>query len=822
MPSAGTVTALARALKLPPGELLELRRLAVEEVAGGAVDAAGPGRPIGEWDPHSLEVHPVGPIGGVPSEPRLLPGYVTREHDRFLQLAVEDAVQGRSRMVVLVGTSSTGKTRACWEAVQSLGGAGWRLWHPFDPTRAEAAIEDLHRVRPRTVVWLNEAQHYLGDPQTGERVAAALHALLIEPERGPVLVLGTLWSEYADQYTALPAPRGPDPHSRVRELLAGRMVSVPDSFDTNALAAATALAENGDRYLADALQRTRTHGRVTQDLGGGPALVHRYQHSTPAARALLEVAMDACRLGVGPLLPQAFLTDAAVDYLTDTELDHLTPDWSEAAFAELARVVHGKQAPLCRTAPRRQGRPPGAPSSVTTPHPTAGPMFRLADYLEQHGRTTRRHLCPPASFWHAHTHLADPGDSVRLARAARDRYRLQWAFHLYRKAADAGVEGLFIHLATIRWEVEAWEAAEPLFRQAADEGNAPAMCFLADARERAGDREEAEAFARRAAALGNTNGLKSLAAMRERAGDEAGFWELADEAERIKEGLDHEWTVVSALTRVDGEVVVTKDPEPYYQQAVEAGDTSKLFSWAQWRERIGNPEGAETLYQQAAATGDATALVRLGELREEAGDRGHAEAWTLKAVSAGEPYAARRLVVKREKSGDTDGAEALARRAAPIDDTQALCGLAEMREKTGDRDGAETLAHTAAHAGKFYTFRRLAEIRKKAGDSEGIESIYRQAVDVGDPGGLFQWAQWREEEEDLERAEALYRLAADTGDGDALASLAKIREKAGDPVGAEELARRAADAGARYLGGRDREYWPCGLDPDGTPTPPWT
>lgn len=66
-------------------------------------------------------------------------------------------------MVVLVGTSSTGKTRACWEAVQPLADKGWRLWHPFDLTRADAALEDLKkRVQPRTVVWLNEAQHYFG------------------------------------------------------------------------------------------------------------------------------------------------------------------------------------------------------------------------------------------------------------------------------------------------------------------------------------------------------------------------------------------------------------------------------------------------------------------------------------------------------------------------------------------------------------------------------------------------------------------------------------------------------------------------------------
>ncbi|MET9109620.1 hypothetical protein [Streptomyces zhihengii] len=86
-----------------------------------------------------------------------------------------------------MGTSSTGKTRACWQAVQPLAEKGWRLWHPFDPTRVEAALEDLHRVGPRTVVWLNEVQHYLGDREFGERIAAAEHHLLIDERRGPVL-----------------------------------------------------------------------------------------------------------------------------------------------------------------------------------------------------------------------------------------------------------------------------------------------------------------------------------------------------------------------------------------------------------------------------------------------------------------------------------------------------------------------------------------------------------------------------------------------------------------------------------------------------------
>lgn len=259
VPSARTVGEIARVLKLPEKELLELRRYAAGEGQHESEERSRPGRPIGEWDPHDLEVHPAGPGQTAPdsdaSAARALPKYVPREHDRVLAAAVRDVTAGRSRIVVLVGDSSTGKTRACWEAVQPLADLGWQLWHPFDPTRAEAALEDLQRVGPRTVVWLNEAQHYLGDRTTGERIAAAVHHLLVGPKHAPILVLGTLWPEYAAQYTAMSSPDGEDPHSRVRELLAGHTQAVPDVFDANALTAAAVLAEGGDQLLADALTR---------------------------------------------------------------------------------------------------------------------------------------------------------------------------------------------------------------------------------------------------------------------------------------------------------------------------------------------------------------------------------------------------------------------------------------------------------------------------------------------------------------------------------------------------------------------------------------
>ncbi len=308
-PSVRTVTAVARVLRLPDGDLLRLLRAAAGDAALEPARDEGPGKPIEEWDPYALEVHPAGTdhgaLGsGAPSQ-WALPGYVRRAHDEVLAKAVDEAAAGDSRMLVLVGSSSTGKTRACWEAVQPLAAQGWRLWHPYDPTRAEAALADLERVAPRTVVWFNEAQHYLGHPQAGERIAAALHSLLTRPDRRPVLVLGTLWREYADSYSALPQPGEPDQHSRVRELLTGRTVPVPDTFDQDALNNSDDLARGGDRLLADALTRARSNGRVTQDLAGAPELLRRYEQGTPPARALLEAAMDARRLGAGLHLSQS-------------------------------------------------------------------------------------------------------------------------------------------------------------------------------------------------------------------------------------------------------------------------------------------------------------------------------------------------------------------------------------------------------------------------------------------------------------------------------------------------------------------------------------
>jgi hypothetical protein len=268
------------------------------------------GRPVHELtDPFALEVHRAIDTSDRTTPLPDLPIYVERDHDRRLQAIVKQAAEGHSAAAVLVGGSSTGKTRACWEAVQTLPD-DWRLWHPIDPSRPEAAADALSAVEPQTIIWLNEAQHYLlmAASELGERVAAGLRELLRDPTRAPVLVLGTIWPEYWATLTTPPSPgQQHDPQAQARALLTGTDIAVPDAFTGPALQALGAAAQ-ADSRLAEAAAHAE-HGHITQFLAGGPALLERYRNAPAAAKALIEAAMDARRLGHGLYFPHSLLVN---------------------------------------------------------------------------------------------------------------------------------------------------------------------------------------------------------------------------------------------------------------------------------------------------------------------------------------------------------------------------------------------------------------------------------------------------------------------------------------------------------------------------------
>ncbi len=131
-----------------------------------------------------------------------------RAHDtrlRELLAAAEQPV-----MVVLAGDSSTGKTRAAFEAVRAWL-PDWSLLSPVDAAELLAQLRS-DAVTPRTVLWLNELQIFLRDQPD---VAAALRRLLVGDE--PVAVIGTIWPQYRKELTFLPADGEQDVNHQARE-----------------------------------------------------------------------------------------------------------------------------------------------------------------------------------------------------------------------------------------------------------------------------------------------------------------------------------------------------------------------------------------------------------------------------------------------------------------------------------------------------------------------------------------------------------------------------------------------------------------------------
>jgi hypothetical protein len=212
------------------------------------------------------------------------------------------------------------------------------------------------------------------------------------------------------------------------------------------------LREAGDVRLAQAAKGAQD-GQVIQFLAGVPELLARYRNAPPGAKALIDAAMDARRLGMRPALPHAFLEAAARGYPTDSDWDQLPGDWLEQALAYIAAPCKGVRGPLTRIRPRpaRRAASYGDPS----PGPVAGAVYRLADYLDQAGRRSRREQTPPAAFWAAAASSAHPGDLAEFQRKRAELDRRQAALTAQQRQLDAAA-GQRLELQTVADGIEAF------------------------------------------------------------------------------------------------------------------------------------------------------------------------------------------------------------------------------------------------------------------------------------------------------------------------------------------------------------------------------
>ena len=684
--------------------------------AGGA---AGPvGQPLAEvGDPFALEVHrPVEPDAPQRALP-VLPVYVPREHDTALATVVAAAAAGASGIAVLVGESSTGKTRACWQALEVLRGLEpeWRLWHPIDPHGAQAGLPG---VGPRTVVWLNEAQRYLETSDgTGEQLAAGLRKLLPDQARGPALVLATLWPEAWARLTASPSG-ATDPHAHARELVAGHTIRVPDAFTHEEL---RELATADDPRLAQAAAGSRD-GQVIQYLAGAPDLLARYQNAPPAARALIDAAMDAHRLGMRAALPRAFLEAAAPGYLTDTEWNELDDGWLELTLGYTAARCKGVRGPL---APIRPRPAPGVQASHGD-----GRTWQLADYLDQRGRHIRREEIPPASFWVAAARYADPADLTTLGEAASARGLLRDAACLYKHASAHGDAAAGASLVRLLHALHPgdprpadWAAAR------ASLGDPVAVAELLSTLKRVGATGQVAALLDRDPTLyAHPYDPRSVVSLLDVLRVEGATGQVATLASRaaVEVSLDDPHAVTSLLDALRDAGATAQVTEVATRAAVEVslddlGGVANLLSALGRAGAIGQIAALAT----RASPDDPSVVARVLDELHKAGATDQvtalADRVAVARVSLDSPYAVAGLLGALQKVGATDQVTALADRAAvdvSFDDPRAVAILLGALQKVGATAQVTALADRA-----------VADV--SLDDPHGVATVLDALRDVG-------------------------------------------------------------------------------------------
>ncbi|MEU6444277.1 hypothetical protein [Streptomyces sp. NPDC047046] len=630
------------------------------------------------------------------------------------------------------------------------------------------------------MVWLNEAQHYFGSSrETAERIAASFRALLANRQGGPILVLGTLWNEYATTYTALPVAARKDPYPQVRELLAGRLVMVPERFNAIAIQDAQSLADRGDLQLSHVL-RCRNAGRIAQHLAGAPALLDQYKMASPPVRALIQCVMDARRFGVDINVPVDFLSRAVEDYLTDSEYAVLDEGWLTESLREAGRSVHGNLALLTPIRPRKE--------SILEGEAGRGSV-RLADSLEQFGRVDRSPYCPPRSFWAAACEfLESPDILVELAEAALSRHRTHWARRLSDRVVELeGDASKLSDLASVWADVDP-ARAELLFLKSAELGSGSSMGSVGYRCEERGDLGGAEEWYRRGAEAGDGFSACEMA----RIYFESGDLELS---------------------------------EQFYRRALELGDGESLGGLARVLVDGGGDrdEALSLLQRSMCMLVRQCARISMLDMERDAGlNKFGVAPWLSRGQSMG-------WVKQIEEAGDAGDCEQFLEVVTAAANESDPYGLRCLYYLLGSSkgDAAEKLLESAALKGEPFAVVQLGRRLEERGDLRRAELLYRKSLSSGGEYALVALADLMRKVQRFEEAESLYWRAIDSGLFYAARQLSELKEGCGDREGAERVALLAADAGhsaavhslskLRIQRGAVEGLWPHGLNPDGTP-----
>jgi hypothetical protein len=706
--------------------------------------------------PFTLRVHPTVPLAnqdplGTIEGPRprrfslqrRRTGTSGRELPAFVERDKADEIRAWMRkartdggLLVLVGDSCTGKTRLLYEMACKVLPDFAVLAPELGNGGPVNLLAESGRSPGRLIIWLDELQRFLGGPYLvdGDTPVkpAAVQQLLDGPE--PVIVVGTLWPEYAtelratenDPNTSQPTARYP----RAMEILDRRTSVSLATFSRAERAAATALAAT-DARIARALADPDYN--VTEVLAGAPELVRRYEEAPRTHRAVVDAAVDVHRLGLGFPVCEDFLSEASRGYLRDGSPDVSGLGPVIAELSSSSRPVDRATAPLIPVRGGDDRRILG---------------YHVSDFLQQQLFQRRAGELIAGSLWSAL--LA----SVRTALVGPD---------LARAADEARKRGLyryFVELASV----------------GATRDDVLCSILLADWFDAAGRPDDVDRYLERAASIAAATA----------SGPESSFRERNTDAVRSH----HEFLWHNAVDRWVRYLDSTSRPDQalaWLRERMAGPNADVLRLLARRLPATAPGDENEVLLRRSAELGDMAATVDLIDRLLDGGQTAEAEKWLRVAVADNESIAVSDLVtLLREQDRDEEAdvvvagfeaaeyttwiarrfqrsrpavgsrhrdidnakalliradnlrniddgqAEALLRRANATGDAQAMWSLVQLLDETDRRQAAEAVLAERSRSGDSIAQRTLGERLSNEGRDEEAERWLRAAMADGD------------------------------------------------------------------------------------------
>ena len=706
----------------------------------------------------ALGVHPAASPDGTPSAQVATTPYVERDAEMALR-----EVFTSGGLVIIQGTSTSGKSRLAYEAMRRYA-PNWWLIVPSGPTALRKMIADNVPVK-KAVIWLDDVETQL---VAGDLDAAVLDTLC-PVGRHDVVLLATLRGEARREF----APSKVDNSIRhgVDEVLRrARVISLDSALNDVELERAEKLRR--DQRIAAALDQTSDAG-FAEYLAAGPDTVARWlaaRHGEhPVAAAVISAAVDARRIGYFSPMSRSLLEQLHVHYLDSRTRRHPSSASFDDALSWAIVPVNGASA--CLTS-------------------IGEDFYQPFDYLVDHAQHKGNLNDIPSAMWSALVGQAEPIDLTAIGVTAYNVKDIDTSEKAFRKAAVAGFTAAMNNLGLLLAESGRVEEAQHWYRLAAQAGHIRAMHNLGLLEKDRGQTDEAERWYRQAAQAGYAAAMNNLGLLLA----ETGRTEEAEHWYRVAVGAG-DVTAANNLGSLLHRTSRIEEAETFWIRAAGAGQAAAMYNLGLLAKTRGQLDEAKHWYEEAADAGHAGAMNNLALLLTEIGRTEQAESWYRRAIDDGHTDAMFNLGVHLTESGRTDEAEQWFQRVVGTEDPAAMNSLGTLLQRNGKPVEAEQWYRRAIEAGDVEAMNNLGSLLAETGRSEQAEEWHRRAADAGHAGAMNNLAVLLDNNDRAEEAERWYRGAADVGHVTAMSNLGNLLYETNRAEEAEQWWRRASKNG---------------------------